>query len=182
MDKQTLEALHQRYYTYLKRYFPLYKERGIKNVERFADEAISKAIARGLKFNVLEMEHYMEHASSIYFKAMLAPSEIDLNLPKELVDLFVVMDHVYEAVPDLREIERESQVKIWSEALTMDIFQIRLLYHCYRKVQEGSLRQVDVDLTVTLLPPKKRGEFEVLHQSLDKVEIITHVISAMEVV
>ncbi len=182
MDKQVLEALHQRYYTYLKRYFPLYKERGSEKVERFADEAVSKAIERGMKFNVLEMEHYMEHASSIYFKAMLEPIDTEVNLPKELVDLFVMMDYVYENVPDLRELERGSQVKVWSEVLTMDIFQVRLLYHCYCKVQEGTLRQVDVDLTVTLLPPKKRGEFEVLHQSFDMDEMITHVKSAMEVV
>ena len=163
-DTNALNQLKNYYMKILLRIKPLYAYLSSTDFYSLIESSVEKALERGLKFQVENIDAYMLMSSQTYFKFFLDPSNDSLQLPVSLMKAFSKLDEVYRHLPALAEKTEQEQIALLARGFEYPIFLTRLLYYSFIKWQKNTLRQVDIDLTVTLLPPPKRVEWEVFYE------------------
>ncbi|MCF6094119.1 CdiA family toxin C-terminal domain-containing protein [Microaerobacter geothermalis] len=171
MEDQLVQT-KEKYVSYLKSHFQLYSQYSDEQLVEWANKAVEKAIERGVKFGVLEMEGYLEKASEIYFKHFIEGEQKEIRIPSRLAEYFWVMEEGEHLFKSCSHLDIDQKLRVWSEVLNMDSFQSRLVYFSHLKFKKGELRQVDIDLATMLLPPFKRGEYEIFQEKLDRNQIL----------
>lgn len=164
------------YMKQLLRIRPLYPSLNDHTFYELLEKSVSKALDRGLKFQVNNYHDYMKMASESYFKYFLLPNQDSLHIPAQLLKAYLKLDEVYSLVPELSKKIDESQILLLSKSFEYPIFSTRLLYYSFIKWKNDSLRQVDIDLTVQLLPTNKRIEWEIfyekpIHEIRDSIQL-----------
>ncbi len=150
---------------------PLYNHLDDNTFYFTLEDSVCKALDRGIKFQVEDFESYLQMASQTYFKYFLVPESTTLNIPAELLRAYSRIGEIYEHIPSLKEQQELDQILLLSKGLDYPIFLARLLYYSFIKWQNNNLRQVDIDLTVNLLPSPQRIEWEVFYEkSLEDIE------------
>ncbi|KXG42756.1 hypothetical protein [Tepidibacillus decaturensis] len=135
------------------------------------EQSVTKALERGLKFRVEDYKAYMNLASQTYFKYFLQPKTESLHVPSLLYQAFLRLEGIFAKVPLLQQQNEQKQIELLSKGFEYPIFSTRLLYYSYLKWKQNQLRQVDIDLTVSLLPAPQRVEWEIFYEkSLEEVE------------
>lgn len=152
------------YMKQLVRIRPLYDNLNEESFYNLVEQAVTKALERGLKFQISDFEAYMTMASNTYFKHLFTPNSHSLLLPTELMLAFSKLDEVYTSIPTLASKSENEQINLLSFGFEYPIFSTRLLYFSFIKWKNNSLRQVDIDLTVNLLPAPQRVEWEIFYE------------------
>jgi hypothetical protein len=165
-DQPAYDALKQHYKHHLTNIRPLYSDFTDDYFNQLVELSVDKALERGLRFRVENFESYMLYASQTYFKynALGNNQAESLNIPLELVKAFAKLEEVYQLVPQLAKIDEQRQIDLISHSFEYPIFSTRLLYYSYKKLTEDTLRQLDIDLCVALLPAPQRLEWEILYE------------------
>lgn len=158
----------------LKKYFmktlfkikPLYSNLNENEFLNLLELSVSKALDRGLKFKVDDFEKYMSIACQTYFKYnLLPPNNIEsINIPIQLVKSFSKIEDVYNCLPVISDVDDQIQIQLLSKGFEYPIFSTRLLYYSYMKWKNNTLRQIDIDLCVALLPKPHRVEWEIFYE------------------
>ncbi|MFV9511408.1 hypothetical protein [Tepidibacillus sp. LV47] len=169
--KQTLQGdqeafLNLKYYymNLLYRIKPLYQHVDDMIFFRSLENAVTKALERGVKFQIEDVQSYMHVASETYFKSFFNPESDSLHLPSNLLSAFSRLEEIFQHLPELKEKDEQTQIQLLSKGFEYPIFETRLLYYSYLKWKQNRLRQVDIDLTVTLLPGPQRVEWEIFYE------------------
>ncbi len=143
---------------------PIYSHLPDEAFYSLLDTSVTKALERGLKFQVEDYEAYMTMASQTYFKYHLQPETDTLHLPNLLIQAFSRLNDIYHAIPTLEEKSEPVQIQLLSMGFEYPIFLTRLLFYSFLKWKKNTLRQVDIDLTVSLLPSPQRIEWEIFYE------------------
>lgn len=158
----------QKYYDNLKPIKQFYQELTDKEFSNYLWQAINKAYERSIKFPIEDFEHYMNIATETYFKFFLSKPSDSLNVPATLYQGFMEIINLFNKYPELTQLKEEDKINFLSEIFSYPIFQTRLLYYSFKKWQANELRQVDIDLTVNLLPGPKRVKWEVIEKKTEE--------------
>ena len=148
----------------LKRIRPLYQDMDDLSFFQALENAVTKAIERGIKFGIENVQAYLPVASQTYFKSFFNPESDSLHIPSELLRAFSRLEEIYQQIPKLKEKDEQIQIHLLSIGFDYPLFETRLLFYSYLKWKQGQLRQVDIDLTVTLLPGPQRVEWEIFYE------------------
>ncbi|TCS82565.1 hypothetical protein [Tepidibacillus fermentans] len=169
--KQTLQGnqdafMNLKYYymNLLYRIKPLYQHVDDSTFFHSLDKAVTKALERGIKFQIEDYHSYMPVASETYFKSFFNPESDSLHVPSNLLRSFSRLEDIFHHIPELKEKDEQTQIQLISKGFEYPLFETRLLYYSYLKWKQNQLRQVDIDLTVTLLPGPQRVEWEIFYE------------------
>lgn len=145
------------------------------------EQSVDKSLERALKFKVENFDTYMSFASQTYFKYNISPDNISnsLNIPLQLIKAFSKIEEVYKLIPTLTNIDEQSQINLISTGFEYPIFSTRLLYYSFKKWKNNTLRQVDIDLCVALLPTPLRIEWEIFYEK-DVLDIKETILKQMD--
>lgn len=163
-DTKTFEILKYSYMKQLLRIKPLYSYLDEEVFYNILEQSVVKSLERGIKFAVNDFQSYMIMASNTYFKHLLAPESESLQLPSQLIRAFSKLEEVYSSIPNLAKMEDNYQIKLLAEGFEYPLFSTKLLYYSFIKWRNNNLRQVDIDLTVNLLPAPQRVEWEIFYE------------------
>ena len=163
-DSFAKDQLKYYYMKNLSRIQPLYSHLDEDTFYLTLEDSVNKALDRGIKFQVEDFESYLQMSSQTYFKYFLVPESTTLTIPAELLRAYSRIGEIYEHIPSLKEQNELDQIELLSKGLEYPIFLARLLYYSFIKWQNSNLRQVDIDLTVNLLPSPQRIEWEVFYE------------------
>lgn len=163
-DNIAYNSLKYSYMKKLHRIKPLYNNLDDEIFYNVLEISVTKALERGIKFQISNFESYMDMASNSYFKNQLLPETDSLQLPIQLVRAFTKLEDVYDNIPSLKEMTDQYQIELLAKGFEYPLFETRLLYYSYIKWKGQSLRQVDIDLTVNLLPGPQRIEWEIFYE------------------
>jgi len=163
-DFEAQDKLKWHYMKLLYKIKPIYDYLDDEAFYHLLEQSVAKALDRGLKFQVEDYESYMTMASQTYFKYFLQPETDSLHIPNQLINAFSRLDEIYQEIPTLISQDDQTQIQLLSDGFEYPIFPTRLLYYSFIKWKENTLRQVDIDLTVSLLPPPQRIEWEVFYE------------------
>jgi len=163
-DITAFEALKFNYMKQLHRIKPLYSYLDDGTYYSILEKSVVKSLERGIKFDVNDFHSYMTMASNTYFKHLLAPETESLQLPSQLIRAFSKLKDVYINIPSLSNKDDNSQIKLLADGFEYPIFSTKLLYYSFIKWRNSTLRQVDIDLTVNLLPAPQRVEWEIFYE------------------
>lgn len=176
IEKYWIEALdgNKLAYEILKKYYmqrlanikPLYADFSDNYFSQLVELSVDKALERGIRFKVENFEPYMFYASQTYFKynALGDNQAESINIPLDLIKAFAKLEEVYQLVPQLAEIDEQTQIDLISNSFEYPIFSTRLLFYSFKKLTDNTLRQLDIDLCVALLPTPQRLEWEILYE------------------
>jgi len=173
-NQQSLIDLKYFYMNQLRRIRPLYQNMDDISFFEALENAVMKAIDRGIKFGIENVHAYLPVASQTYFKSFFYPETDSLHIPSDLLRAFSRLEEIYSQIPILKEKDNQAQIHLISTGFDYPIFETRLLFHSYLKWKQSQLRQVDIDLTVTLLPGPQRLEWEIFYEK--KIEDIKETI------
>jgi len=169
-DANARNLLKQYYMKSLLKIKPLYANMDDQSFNTALEDSVTKALDRGIKFKIKDYDSYMDLASQTYFKYYLLPATDTINIPAQLYHAFSRLNEIYELVPDLIEKPERAQIKLLTNGFEYPEFATRLLYFSFIKWKKGAIRQVDIDLTVALLPGPQRVEWEVFYEkSLEEI-------------
>lgn len=174
------EKLKYYYMKLLTRIRPIYEDLDDDHFYTVLEQSVSKALDRGIKFQVDNSESYMLMASHTYFKYFLQPDTDSLHLPNSLIQSFSRLDEIYQQLPALELKDEQTQIQLLSDGFEYPVFSTRLLYYSFMKWRNNQLRQVDIDLTVSLLPAPQRIEWEVFYEK-DLEEIASSIQKNLEI-
>lgn len=165
-DKPAYETLKYYYMQRLMNIRPLYSDFADDYFFQLVDLSVNKALERGIRFRVENFEPYMFYASQTYFKynALGNDQTESLNIPLDLIKAFAKLEEVYQHVPQLAKINEQRQIDLISSSFEYPVFSTRLLFYSFKKMTENTLRQLDIDLCVALLPAPQRLEWEILYE------------------
>lgn len=163
-DAKAFEVLKYSYMKQLLRIKPLYSYLDEEIFYNVLEKSVVKSLERGIKFAVDDFQSYMTMASNTYFKHLLAPESESLQLPSQLIRAFSKLEEVYTSIPNLTEMEDNYQIKLLTDGFEYPLFSTKLLYYSFIKWRNNTLRQVDIDLTVNLLPAPQRVEWEIFYE------------------
>ncbi len=163
-DKAAYDNLKHHYMKNLLKIKPLYTQLNEETFYNYIENSVLKALDRGIKFKVDDYDSYMIMASNTYFKYFVRPETNTLKIPTQLIKAYSKLDEVYQHIPSLSHIDEKRQINLLSKGFEYPIFLTRLLYYSFHKWKSDSIRQVDIDLTVHLLPAPQRIEWEVFYE------------------
>ncbi len=165
-DASAYDRLKQHYMLRLAKIRPLYPDFADDYFYQLVDLSVDKALERAVRFRVENFEPYMFYASQTYFKynALGSNQTGSLNIPLDLVKAFAKLEEVYQLVPALADIDEARQIDLISRSFEYPIFSTRLLFYSFQKLVTDTLRQLDIDLCVALLPAPQRLEWEILYE------------------
>lgn len=163
-DTKAFEVLKYSYMKQLLRIKPLYSYLDEEVFYNILENSVVKSLERGIKFAVNDFQSYMVMASNTYFKHLLAPETESLQLPSQLIRAFSKLEEVYASIPNLAKMEDNYQIKLLADGFEYPLFSTKLLYYSFIKWRNNTLRQVDIDLTVNLLPAPQRVEWEIFYE------------------
>jgi len=145
---------------------PLYSNYNNETFFSIIELSVDKALERALKFKIEDFETYMNFASQTYFKynILTENKSNSLNIPSQLIKAFLKIEEVYKLIPTLAIEDEPSQINLISIGFEYSIFSTRLLYYSFKKWESNTLRQVDIDLCVALLPSPQRIEWEIFYE------------------
>lgn len=170
-DQKAHEQIKYYYMKLLLRIKPLYDHLDEETFYNVLEQSVTKALDRGLKFQVEDVESYMLMASETYFKYHIEPETDSLHIPTQLIKAFSRLDEIIRQIPSLQEKDQQEQIELLQKGFEYPIFPTRLLFYSFAKWKNSKLRQVDIDLTVSLLPPPHRIEWEIFYEKpLDKIK------------
>lgn len=163
-DTKAFDVLKYNYMKELIRIKPLYSYLDEEFFYNILENSVIKSLERGIKFAVDDFQSYMTMASNTYFKHLLAPESESLQLPSQLIRAFSKLEEVYTSIPNLTKMEDNYQIKLLANGFEYPLFSTKLLYYSFIKWRNNTLRQVDIDLTVNLLPAPQRVEWEIFYE------------------
>ena len=170
-DKDAIEMIKSYYMNQLIRIKPLYQHIEDNQFSQSLENAVCKAIERGIKFQIQDNQTYMLVASETYFKSFFNPDSDSIHIPFNLLQAFSRLEEIYQQLPELKQKNDQEQIRLLSLGFEYPSFETRLLYYSYLKWKQDLLRQVDIDLTVTLLPGPQRVEWEIFYEKqVDEVQ------------
>ncbi len=164
-NKLAYEILKEHYMKRLEKIRLLYVDFTDDYFGQLVELSVDKALERGIRFRVENFEPYMFYASQTYFKynALGNDQAQSLNIPLDLIKAFAKLEEVYQLVPQLTKVDEQRQIDLISYSFEYPIFSTRLLFYSFKKLTENTLRQLDIDLCVALLPAPQRLEWEILY-------------------
>lgn len=165
-DSNAFNSLKYYYMKQLSNVKPLYTNIEEKIFYNIVEASVTKALERAIKFKIENFETYMSFASQTYFKYNILPDSTNnsINIPSLLLKAFSKIEQVYKLIPELADKNEQTQINLLSSGFEYPIFPTRLLYYSYKKWINNNLRQVDIDLSVALLPAPQRIEWEIFYE------------------
>lgn len=172
-DTNAYQHLKQHYMLRLAKIQPLYPDFADDYFYQLVELSVDKALERAVRFRVENFEPYMFYASQTYFKynALGNNRTESLNIPLDLIKAFAKLEEIYQLIPALSEVDEIRQIDLISHSFEYPIFSTRLLFYSFQKLIANTLRQLDIDLCVALLPAPQRLEWEILYEK-DVAQII----------
>lgn len=179
-DFSSQNTLKEYYMKSLNRIKPLYPNLSEDKFYNILELSVSKALERGLKFEVENFDNYMSVASQTYFKYNLLPANNteSINIPIQLIKSFSKMEEVFNCLPIIEDKSEQTQIQMISKGFEYPIFSTRLLFYSYKKWKNKTLRQIDIDLCVALLPSPQRIEWEIFYEK-DISEVKTTILQEL---
>ncbi|WP_339060260.1 hypothetical protein [Tepidibacillus marianensis] len=112
----------------LKRIRPLYQDMDDLSFFQALENAVTKAIERGIKFGIENVQAYLPVASQTYFKSFFNPESDSLHIPSELLRAFSRLEEIYQQIPKLKEKDEQIQIHLLSIGFDYPLFETRLLF------------------------------------------------------